>query len=140
VSHGTASTKRHTYRNCIHSNQYKDHGFVFSCTLKMNKLQIPPWAIVDPIPPRMEPPPLWAGAGGGAWCAAKRIFCCHIGKEMQDKLKLLSNASWNAMNSIPMKSTIYLYKSDKKSCNAYIISKTHVNHATKTSNWNRMQV
>jgi hypothetical protein len=28
--------------------------------------------MVDPIPPRMEPPPSRTGAGGGAWRAAKK--------------------------------------------------------------------
>jgi hypothetical protein len=53
--------------------QFKDYDNVYSRSYpEKNKLSTPPWAMVDPIPPNMEPPPSRTGAGGGAWRAAKK--------------------------------------------------------------------
>ena len=72
--------------------------FILEAILKRTSFEYLPWAMVDPIPPRMEPPPSRTGAGGGAWRAAKKK---EVRWHIRNRYKTKYNSNMNTMNSNP---------------------------------------
>ena len=64
VCNSTSSSKSHTYRN-NYKNNVSNTISIWKFSFDIMKPYIP-WAIVEPIPPRTDPPlEAWTGAGGG---------------------------------------------------------------------------